>query len=141
MPGLSHIYSTATCHSGSEWVELLLRHMPTTTVRRVEGIARPSPKDDITNVQEEVARTQDSFISGREVQNVEFATSSYTKEYEDSSTKENIMANEKVEAYCVKCKEKRIMKDPTDTVTKNGRSAKTGTCPVCGTKLFRFVAN
>lgn len=49
-------------------------------------------------------------------------------------------SGEQVEAYCVKCKQKRIMLNPIDTVTKNGRNAKTGTCPVCGTKLFRFVA-
>ena len=67
----------------------------------------------------------------------------YTKEYENISAKEDTMkeTNEHVEAYCVKCKEKRVMKDPTDTTTKNGRSAKTGSCPVCGTKLFRFVGN
>ena len=83
---------------------------------------------------------QDTFIHDSETQDIGLAIPSYTKEYENVSTKENTMADEKVEAYCVKCKEKRIMKDPTDTVTKNGRSAKTGTCPVCGTKLFRFVA-
>ena len=48
---------------------------------------------------------------------------------------------EQVEAYCVKCKEKRIMQDPTDTTTKNGRNAKKCTCPVCGTKLFRLVTS
>ena len=49
--------------------------------------------------------------------------------------------DEGIEAYCVKCKQKRIISDPQDTVTKNGRSAKEGTCPVCGTHLFRFVAS
>ena len=47
---------------------------------------------------------------------------------------------EQVEAYCVKCKQKRIMDNPTETTTKNGRRAKEGNCPVCGTHLFRFVA-
>lgn len=45
-----------------------------------------------------------------------------------------------IEAYCVKCKQKRAMNNPTDTTTKNGRRAKEGTCPVCGTRLFRFIA-
>ncbi len=72
---------------------------------------------------------------------VGLAVPAYTKEYENVSTEENTMKDEQVEAYCVKCKEKRIMRDPTDTTTKNGRSAKTGTCPVCGTKLFRFIAS
>lgn len=46
-----------------------------------------------------------------------------------------------VEAYCVKCKQKRRILNPQRTVTKNGRNALEGTCPVCGTRLFRFVAN
>ena len=47
---------------------------------------------------------------------------------------------EQIEAYCVKCKQKRIMDNATDTTTKNGRRAKEGSCPVCGTRLFRFIA-
>ncbi len=45
-----------------------------------------------------------------------------------------------VEAYCVKCRHKRMMQDPQEIVTKNGRRAMEGTCPVCGTRLFRFIA-
>jgi hypothetical protein len=41
-------------------------------------------------------------------------------------------------AYCVKCKTKREMRNPQNIVMKNGRKAMTGTCPVCGTKLFRI---
>ena len=44
------------------------------------------------------------------------------------------------EAYCVKCRQKRIMQNATRIVTKNGRAAMEGRCPVCGTKLFRFIA-
>ena len=44
-----------------------------------------------------------------------------------------------VEAYCVKCKEKREMKDPERVTMKNGRPAMQGSCPVCGTKLFRML--
>lgn len=43
-----------------------------------------------------------------------------------------------VEAYCVKCKAKREMKDAKDVTMKNGKSAKTGTCKVCGTKMFKI---
>ena len=43
------------------------------------------------------------------------------------------------EAYCVKCREKREMKDEKEVTMKNGRNAVEGTCPVCGTKLFRMV--
>jgi pimeloyl-ACP methyl ester carboxylesterase len=47
---------------------------------------------------------------------------------------------ETVEAYCVKCRCKRLMQDSKEIVTKNGRHALEGTCPVCSTRLFRFVA-
>lgn len=45
------------------------------------------------------------------------------------------------EAYCVKCRTKRGMQNGKKIVTKNGRSAMEGTCPVCGTRLFRFVTS
>jgi len=43
-----------------------------------------------------------------------------------------------VEAYCVKCKSKRIIKDPFETTLKNGRSAIKGKCVKCGSKVFRM---
>jgi hypothetical protein len=48
-------------------------------------------------------------------------------------------AVETVEAYCVKCRNKRPVQDPKEVVTKNGRRALEGTCPVCGVRLFRFI--
>lgn len=51
--------------------------------------------------------------------------------------------NEPVVAYCVKCKEKREMKDPQEVSMKGKggveRRAMTGACPVCGTKMFRIM--
>jgi len=45
--------------------------------------------------------------------------------------------------YCVKCKEKREMKDATEVEMpgKGGvvRRAMTGICPTCGTKMFRIM--
>jgi len=43
-----------------------------------------------------------------------------------------------VTAYCVKCRAKREIKDPEEIVMKNGRPAVKGTCPECGTKVFRI---
>ena len=43
-----------------------------------------------------------------------------------------------MEAYCVKCKAKREMKDPKEITMKNGRPATQGVCPVCGTKIQRI---
>ncbi|MEE8162445.1 MAG: type I DNA topoisomerase [Anaerolineae bacterium] len=38
----------------------------------------------------------------------------------------------------MKCKAKQEMKNPQPVFTKAGRPATTGTCPVCGTKMFRM---
>ncbi|MCA9812359.1 MAG: hypothetical protein KC483_05800 [Nitrosarchaeum sp.] len=43
-----------------------------------------------------------------------------------------------VEAYCVKCRAKREIKDPKETKLKNGRPAVKGSCPKCGTNVFRI---
>jgi Zn finger protein HypA/HybF involved in hydrogenase expression len=43
-----------------------------------------------------------------------------------------------VEAYCVKCKAKRIMRSPKKITMKNGRPARKGTCPECGSGMFRI---
>ena len=44
------------------------------------------------------------------------------------------------EAYCTKCRTKREMSDPKAVTLATGRHALQGACPVCGTKLTRFVA-
>jgi len=43
-----------------------------------------------------------------------------------------------MQAYCVKCRAKREIKDPKAITFKNGRPATQGVCPVCGTKMFRI---
>ncbi len=45
-----------------------------------------------------------------------------------------------MEAYCVKCKTKRDMLNPTPVFTKTGAPATRGVCAVCGTTLFRMGA-
>jgi len=42
------------------------------------------------------------------------------------------------EAYCVKCKAKREMKDEKSVTMKNGKKAMKGKCPKCGTAMFRI---
>ena len=44
-----------------------------------------------------------------------------------------------MEAYCVKCRTQREMKDPKEITMANGRPAVQGSCTVCGTKLTRIV--
>ena len=42
------------------------------------------------------------------------------------------------QGYCMKCRKKVEMKNPKQVTMKNGRPATTGTCPYCGTKVFRI---
>ena len=42
--------------------------------------------------------------------------------------------------YCMKCKTQRDMQDPEQITMKNGRQATQGTCPMCGTKIFKIGA-
>lgn len=50
--------------------------------------------------------------------------------------------NMATEAYCVKCRQKRMMKDEKEVTMpgKGGqRRAMTGLCSTCGTKMFRIL--
>ena len=47
--------------------------------------------------------------------------------------------DETIIGYCVKCKEKREMKDVTKTEIKPGRPAAKGTCTVCGTGMYKIL--
>ncbi|MCH8821018.1 hypothetical protein IID23_00665 [Patescibacteria group bacterium] len=42
------------------------------------------------------------------------------------------------DAYCVKCKAKKEVQNPEQVTMKNGRKALKGTCPDCGTKMFKI---
>ena len=46
---------------------------------------------------------------------------------------------EEVKAYCMKCRAERTVNGAQIITTKNGRTAAQGTCPVCGTKMFKFL--
>ena len=40
-----------------------------------------------------------------------------------------------MQGYCMKCREKREMKDAREVTLKNGRQAMQGKCDVCGTTI------
>ena len=46
--------------------------------------------------------------------------------------------SEELTAYCVKCKTKRPLQDAEPEFTSSGTPATRGTCPVCGTTLYRM---
>ncbi|MDT7943385.1 MAG: DUF5679 domain-containing protein [Dehalococcoidia bacterium] len=43
-----------------------------------------------------------------------------------------------MQAYCLKCRAMREMRNPQPVTLKNGRPATKGTCPVCGTVMYRI---
>ncbi|MEM3383032.1 MAG: DUF5679 domain-containing protein [Nitrososphaerales archaeon] len=43
-----------------------------------------------------------------------------------------------VQAFCVKCKKKQEIKNPTQVTLKNKRPAIKGTCAVCGTTIYKI---
>ena len=46
---------------------------------------------------------------------------------------------DEIKAYCMKCKAERTIQNVQIVTTKNGRPAANGACPVCGTKMFKFL--
>ncbi len=42
------------------------------------------------------------------------------------------------QAYCVKCRASKDIKNAIQVTLKNGRPATQGECPTCGTKVFRI---
>lgn len=59
--------------------------------------------------------------------------------YLPQSRLDYITMDEKIIGYCVKCKEKREMKDVQQTEIKPGRPAAKGTCTVCGTGMYKIL--
>ena len=45
------------------------------------------------------------------------------------------------EGYCVKCKQKREIKNPEQVTMKNGRPAVRGKCTVCGTGMYKILGS
>ena len=43
-----------------------------------------------------------------------------------------------VSGDCLKCKDQKEIKDAQAITMKNGKPATTGTCPTCGTKIFKI---
>jgi hypothetical protein len=43
-----------------------------------------------------------------------------------------------MQAYCLKCRAQREIKNPQQITMKNGKPATKGTCPTCSTTMFRI---
>lgn len=46
-----------------------------------------------------------------------------------------------MEGYCVSCKGKKEIEDAMEITTNNRKRAMKGTCPTCGTGIFRILGN
>ena len=57
-----------------------------------------------------------------------------------SDESEITMTITNIEAYCVKCKAKKVMQNPEESTTKNGKPMTKGKCPDCGTTMCRIGA-
>ncbi|MFN8569584.1 MAG: DUF5679 domain-containing protein [Kouleothrix sp.] len=49
-------------------------------------------------------------------------------------------ALDEVIGYCMRCRTKRPIQQAYEETTESGRRAARGTCPVCGAKMFTFLA-
>jgi pimeloyl-ACP methyl ester carboxylesterase len=108
--------------------------LPNNAPIQVETSA-PAPPADLS-VQVEIEAPAPAQPANEPVQEEQVQTVSVPAE-----TTANVPEAESIEAYCVKCRQKRIMLEAKQIVTKKGRSAMSGVCPICGTQLFRFISN
>ena len=47
--------------------------------------------------------------------------------------------DEKPTGYCMKCRSKQDMQNPTQVLLKNGRPALQGKCGECGSKISKLI--
>jgi hypothetical protein len=60
------------------------------------------------------------------------------KSFIELSLVDGMSGQETVQAYCVKCRQKRDMLNPEVVTLKNGKPARKGKCTSCGTNMFRI---
>ena len=52
--------------------------------------------------------------------------------------KRPVQKEEIMQGYCVKCRARQEISNASQVTLKNGRPATKGTCPKCGTGMFRI---
>jgi len=107
-----------------------------------EEEATPEQFSKVKELEKEIAKLEAIDIEHEIIQTLQ----KQNKKLDDIENKlhtSEIIENKKPgpipqEAYCVKCKTKRIIKNPEEILMKNGRSAIMGFCSVCNCKVFRI---
>ena len=85
----------------------------------------------------EISDQQSQELSSLEKQIVDLKKA--VDELDDTKTVSGESSNVSgVQAYCVKCKAKRDIKNPIQSELKNGRPAIKGTCSICDTRVCRI---
>ncbi|WP_297473791.1 DUF5679 domain-containing protein [Nitrosopumilus sp.] len=90
---------------------------------------KKSKKPEDTNIEQKIIRTLQK--QNQKLDNIE-------KKLHNSTIEKTLESNS-LDAYCVKCKTKRNIENPEETVMKNGRPAIRGICAVCKCKVFRII--
>lgn len=58
--------------------------------------------------------------------------------YRNGANSSAAKEEQRMEAYCLKCRTKREMDNAQQVTMKNGKPATKGVCPKCGTSMYRI---
>lgn len=114
-------------------------HLPMEKMVVIEGVGKRIHKRRPEEVADRIEEWLKEHEESRTPLSVPPGNEANTLETEEITA--NGAGTKTLEAYCVKCRQKRPMQDAKKVVTKKGRNAMEGTCPICGTRLFRFIGN
>ena len=100
---------------------------------KIKELEKEIEKLETVDLEHEIIQTLQN--QNEKLDNIEKKLSSSTTK---KSTTKKSTTSDSLEAYCVKCKTKRKIKNPTATVMKNGRDAVKGSCSTCDCNVFRI---
>ena len=105
---------------------------------KIKELEKEIEKLETVDLEHEIIQTLQN--QNEKLDNIEKKLSSSTtkKSTTKKSTTKKSTTSDSLEAYCVKCKTKRKIKNPTATVMKNGRDAVKGSCSTCDCNVFRI---
>ncbi|HEU4324074.1 MAG TPA: DUF5679 domain-containing protein [Roseiflexaceae bacterium] len=98
--------------------------------------ALPVPADELT---QPVAETPVAVEPVREEAVAAPEESAEPEAGEEEGEEESGEEDDAITGYCVRCRAKRQMQNAHVETTENGRRGARGTCPVCGSTMFRFL--
>lgn len=92
-----------------------------------------SLRDELAQKNATIIRLQKELLSQQQPKEIP------KRERPRLQSKEPAPPMEETTAFCVKCQEKRPIRNPRRVTLSNGRPALKGNCPVCGSGLFRLL--